>query len=172
MDFTGKRLSGFLYIDIDGLQMEAQLEKWMLVGVRFATAPEEAKSSTKSSTGAAAGKASNKRKAPAAAAAATTATATVASGGKKATKRGSGAAAASAAAAASSARLKSPKASSQSSSTAASLSPHLSHANASSHLLSERVSLTLFEPFFVALNSLFDDEEAHSLGILRMPQYD
>jgi TfoX/Sxy family transcriptional regulator of competence genes len=36
MDFTGKPLKGFLYIDAKGTESEKDLRKWVLKGVEFA----------------------------------------------------------------------------------------------------------------------------------------
>ncbi|MEO8514219.1 MAG: TfoX/Sxy family protein [Ignavibacteria bacterium] len=36
MDFTGKVMKGFLYIDDGGINTDAQLKKWLDVGIEFA----------------------------------------------------------------------------------------------------------------------------------------
>ena len=36
MDFTGKPMKGFLFIDAAGIKTDRQLQKWLDVGIRFA----------------------------------------------------------------------------------------------------------------------------------------
>lgn len=38
MDFTGRPLSGFLYIDVDGIKTRAGLSRWVTRGVKAAAA--------------------------------------------------------------------------------------------------------------------------------------
>lgn len=35
MDFTGKVLKGFLYVDKEGIQTEKQLRSWLELGIEF-----------------------------------------------------------------------------------------------------------------------------------------
>jgi TfoX/Sxy family transcriptional regulator of competence genes len=35
MDFTGKVLKGFLYVDHEGIQTETQLQSWLELGIEF-----------------------------------------------------------------------------------------------------------------------------------------
>lgn len=35
MDFTGKVLKGFLYVDKEGIQTEKQLRAWLVLGIEF-----------------------------------------------------------------------------------------------------------------------------------------
>ncbi|MEZ5012867.1 MAG: TfoX/Sxy family protein [Chitinophagales bacterium] len=35
MDFTGKALKGFLYVDADGLKKDSDLKKWMQLGLEY-----------------------------------------------------------------------------------------------------------------------------------------
>mmetsp|Transcript_13342 Transcript_13342/g.21859 ORF Transcript_13342/g.21859 Transcript_13342/m.21859 type:complete len:188 (-) Transcript_13342:828-1391(-) len=67
MDFTGRALSGFLYINEEGISSKADLEKWVTVGEEFATsdtkqAPAGKAKSAGGKSSSAAGRAFNKRK--------------------------------------------------------------------------------------------------------------
>lgn len=45
MDFTGKPMKGFLFVDETGFQNDRQLADWIGIGIKFADAPAPAKKS-------------------------------------------------------------------------------------------------------------------------------
>ncbi|MFN0276266.1 MAG: TfoX/Sxy family protein [Chitinophagales bacterium] len=47
MDFTGRVLKNFLYVEAAGLKKDSDLKKWILTGIEFAEQPKEKRKSKK-----------------------------------------------------------------------------------------------------------------------------